>query len=461
MKALCMCIELFLWYNETMLTDTIVAISTALSEAAISIVRLSGPMALDIINQLFNKDLSQSKTFTMHYGQIHDPFTGQFVDEVLVSVFRAPKTFTTEDMIEINCHGGVVVTRQILTLCLSLGARHAERGEFTQRAFLNGRIDLAQAESTLDMIQAPSIQASQMAGLGIMGSVRRLIEPLMVHIMDMIAHIETNIDYPEYTDVQELTQEQLLPRALEFKERVQQILKQAQTGQIVREGLKTVIVGKPNVGKSSLLNALLEEDKAIVTDIAGTTRDLVEGWIRLENVTLHLIDTAGLRETDEVVEKIGIDKTKEALHQAQLVIVVIDGSTNLSDDDQRLLEETKNLNRIVVYNKSDLGQLFDDGLVISAQNNLIQPLIDEINSRYKETTELINQPLLSNQRQISLMRQAQLSIEKVIEGCEMELELDLINIDLTACYKSLASILMPVDEVNVIGEIFTRFCLGK
>jgi len=444
-----------------MLQDTIVAISTSLAEAAISIVRMSGPDSIEIINKLFNKDLSEADSFTIHYGQITDPYSGNFVDEVLVSVFKAPKTFTTEDIIEINCHGGVVVTRQILTLCLSLGARLAEKGEFTQRAFLNGRIDLSQAEATLDMIQAPSTQATQLAGQGIMGSVKRLIEPLMVHIMDMIAHIETNIDYPEYTDVEELTHEELLPRAYDFKQQVQQILRQAQTGKIVKEGLKTVIVGKPNVGKSSLLNALLEEDKAIVTDIAGTTRDLVEGWIRLENVTLHLIDTAGLRETDEVVEQIGIDKTKQALHQAELAIVVIDGSEVLSEDDKKLLEDTKDLNRIVVYNKSDLGELYDDGIVISAQNNQIEPLITEINDRYKETVNLINTPLLSNERQISLMRQAHDSIERVIEGCEMGLELDLVNIDLTACYKQLASILMPVDEVNVIGEIFSRFCLGK
>ena len=444
-----------------MLQDTIVAISTSLAEAAISIVRMSGPDSIEIINKLFNKDLSEADSFTIHYGQITDPYSGNFVDEVLVSVFKAPKTFTTEDIIEINCHGGVVVTRQILTLCLSLGARLAEKGEFTQRAFLNGRIDLSQAEATLDMIQAPSTQATQLAGQGIMGSVKRLIEPLMVHIMDMIAHIETNIDYPEYTDVEELTHEELLPRAYDFKQQVQQILRQAQTGKIVKEGLKTVIVGKPNVGKESLLNALLEEDKAIVTDIAGTTRDLVEGWIRLENVTLHLIDTAGLRETDEVVEQIGIDKTKQALHQAELAIVVIDGSEILSEDDKKLLEDTKDLNRIVVYNKSDLGELYDDGIVISAQNNQIEPLITEINDRYKETVNLINTPLLSNERQISLMRQAHDSIERVIEGCEMGLELDLVNIDLTACYKQLASILMPVDEVNVIGEIFSRFCLGK
>lgn len=444
-----------------MLNDTIVAISTALQEAAISIVRLSGNQAIDIVNQLFSKDLSQEPTYSVHYGILKDPVTKEFVDEVIVTLFRGPKSFTCEDIVEINCHGGVVITRQILTLCLSLGARLAEKGEFTQRAFLNGRIDLAQAESTLDMIEAPSLQATQLAGAGMMGSVKKLIDPLMVSIMDMIAHIETNIDYPEYTDVEQLTQEELLPKALDFKERVQKILKQAQSGKVIKEGLKTVIVGKPNVGKSSLLNALLEEDKAIVTDIAGTTRDLVEGWIRLENVTLHLIDTAGLRETSEVVEKIGIDKTKQVITEAELIIVVLDGSQPLSSEDEWLLNETKDQNRIIVYNKKDISEHHSDELWISAQNMEIQELIDEINHRYQDTQELIKKPILTNERQIALMRQSLDSIEKVIEGCELGLELDLVNIDLTNCYKSLASILMPVDEVNVISEIFSRFCLGK
>lgn len=444
-----------------MIKDTIVAISTALSEAAISIIRLSGDSAIDIINQMFNKDLTKAKHYSIHYGQLHDPYTKEFVDEVIISVFRGPKSYTCEDIVEINCHGGVVVTRQILTLCLSLGARLAEKGEFTQRAFLNGRIDLAQAESTLDMIQAPSQQATQLAGQGILGSVKKLVNPLMDSIMDIIAHIETNINYPEYTDVEELTQQEVLPQALEFKSKVEKILKQAQSGKVIKEGLKTVIVGKPNVGKSSLLNALLEEEKAIVTDIAGTTRDLVEGWIRLENVTLHLIDTAGYHETDELVEKIGIDKTKQVLAEAELIIVVLDGSQNLSEEDKWLLNETQDRNRIVVYNKKDLSERTDNQIWISAQQQDISELIKEINSRYQDTVQLVKQPLLTNERQISLMRQALNHIDKVIEGCEMGLELDLVNLDLTACYKALASILMPVDEVNVISEIFSRFCLGK
>lgn len=444
-----------------MLNDTIVAISTALSESAISIVRMSGPEAIEIADKLYSKDISKAKTYSIHFGHIIDPSDESFVDEAIISIFRGPKSFTCEDIVEINCHGGVVVTKHILTLCLSLGARLAIEGEFTQRAFLNGRIDLSQAEAILDMIHAPSLQATQLAGQQIQGSVKKLIEPLMTHIMDMVAHIETNINYPEYTDVEELTDQELLPKAYDFKDRVEKILRQAQTGKIVREGLKTVIVGKPNVGKSSLLNALLEEDKAIVTEIEGTTRDLVEGWIRLENVTLHLIDTAGLRETDEVVEKIGIDKSKQALKEAELVIVMLDGSRELSEQDNWLLEETKDQNRIVVYNKKDLVNPSDDKLWISAQQGEISALVDEINERYQDHQQLLKQPLLTNERQISLMRKAYDHILQVIEGCEMGLELDLVNIDLVSCYKALSAILTPNEEVNVLGEIFSRFCLGK
>ena len=444
-----------------MLNDTIVAISTALSEAAISIVRLSGSDSIEIVNKMFTRDLTQIKSFSGAYGQIIDPVSKKVIDEAIINVYRGPKSYTCEDIVEINCHGGVVVTKQVLGLCLGLGCRMAENGEFTQRAFLNGRIDLSQAEATLDMIEAPSVQASELAAKGIGGSVKKLVEPLMVHIMDIIAHIETNIDYPEYTDVDELTSEEVLPRAIEFKSKVLEILEHAKTGQIIREGLKTVILGRPNVGKSSLLNALLEEEKAIVTDIAGTTRDLVEGWVRLKNVTLHLIDTAGLRETSDVVEKIGIDRSKKAMSEAELVIVLLDGSAPLNHEDQWLLDETVNMNRIVVTNKSDAGYIFDNTIGISALHGDISGLVDEINRRYENAIILTQQPLLSNQRQIGLMNQAFYSIERVIDGIQMGLELDLINIDLTACYKQLASILIPVDEVDVMSEIFSRFCLGK
>lgn len=442
------------------LTDTIVAISTALDEAAISIVRMSGSEAVEIANKVFSKDLTDVKSFSAHYGQIKDPLEGVVLDEVIVNVFKAPKTYTCEDIVEINCHGGIVVTKQILTLLLSQGARMAEPGEFTQRAFLNGRIDLAQAEATLDIIEAPSEHASQFAAMGIAGSVKRLIEPLTSKMMDVIAHIETNIDYPEYTDIEQLTHEQVLPLSYEIKDEMEVILKRAQTGQIVKEGLKTVILGKPNVGKSSLLNALLEEDKAIVTDIAGTTRDLVEGWIRLENVSLHLIDTAGLRETEDVVEKIGIDRTKEALEKAQLAIVVLDASEQLDEQDEMILDMTKDMDRFVVYNKSDLVDKNNE-MSISAMLGDVTSLVDAINKKYQDTQVVLNNPTLANERQIGLMKQAYESLLRAIEAGEMGIELDLVNIDLTASYTQLRSILSPQGEINLLGEIFSRFCLGK
>ena len=443
------------------LTDTIVAISTALDEAAISIVRMSGSEAIDIANKVFSKDLKRAKTFSAHYGQVVDPSTHKVLDEAIVNVFLAPKTYTCEDIVEINCHGGIVITKHILTLLLAQGARMAEPGEFTQRAFLNGRIDLAQAEATLDMIEAPSVQATEFAAQGIAGSVKKLIEPLISKMMDVIAHIETNIDYPEYTDIEQLTHEQVLPLSYELRAEMETILKRAQTGQIVKEGLKTVILGKPNVGKSSLLNAMLEEEKAIVTDIAGTTRDLVEGWIRLENVALHLIDTAGLRETEDVVEKIGIDRTKEALKKAQLAIVVLDASQELDEEDLAILELTKEVDRFVVYNKSDLATLKSDQLNISAIHGDVQSLVKAINKKYQDTQSVLSNPTLANERQIGLMKQAYDSLQRAIDASEMGVELDLVNIDLTTSYTQLSSILQPQGEINLLGEIFSRFCLGK
>lgn len=443
------------------LTDTIAAISTALDESAISIVRMSGPEAIDIANQLFSKDLSRVKTFTAHYGEIKDPHTHKMVDEVIINVFRAPKTYTKEDIVEINCHGGILVTKQILTLLLSMGARMAEPGEFTQRAFLNGRIDLTQAEATMDIIEAPTHQATEFAAQGISGSVKKLIEPLISQIMDIIAHIEVNIDYPEYEDIEQLTNETLLPKSEALLAEMGKVLAKAQTGKLIKEGVRTVILGKPNVGKSSLLNALLDEEKAIVTNIPGTTRDLVEGWIRLENIALHLVDTAGLRETDDVIERIGIDKTKEALTQAQLAIVVLDASQPLDEQDHWILKQTENMDRFVIYNKSDLIEEQTEGLYVSAITQDVESLVAAINEKYKETKVALSEPTLANERQIGLMRQSYDSLSKAVEALKMGIELDLVNIDLTDSYKQMASILQPAGEINILGEIFSRFCLGK
>lgn len=444
-----------------MITDTIVAIITALQESAINVLRISGVDAIDIVNQIFSRDLEHVASHTVHYGHIIDPVNKQVVDEVLVSVFRAPRTYTREDVVEISCHGGVLVTKKVLSLCLSVGARMAEPGEYTQRAFLNGRIDLSQAESVMELIQAPNEFAQELAISGVQGNVRKLIEPLIERLIQMIANIEVNIDYPEYDDVEVLTEAVILPEAKRFLEDLGKILKESQSGRIMKEGVKTVILGKPNVGKSSILNVLLEEDKAIVTEIAGTTRDLVEGWIRLENVALHLIDTAGLRDTGDRIEQIGIEKSRKALESAELVIVVFDASRARDQEDIDLLEATKHKERIIVYNKKDLVNREPDGLYVSALEGDVHELVDEINKRYVEHTKALTKPTLSNERHIAQVQKSYLAMQRALEALEFGMELDLVTIDLNESYVELASIIKPKKDINVLDEIFARFCLGK
>ncbi len=444
-----------------MIKDTIVAISTALQEGAISIVRLSGDEAIEIVDRIFSRDLKKVKSHSITYGMIIDPDTNKTIDECLVSVFKAPRSFTTEDVVEINCHGGIFVTRKIMSLCLAYGARLARNGEFTQRAFLNGRIDLTQAEAVMDILEANNEKKASMAIDALKGSVHELIDPLINDLVNLIAHVEVNIDYPEYDDVEQLTQEVVLPQAIFFKQRLEEILRKAQSGRLMKNGVKTVILGKPNAGKSSLLNAFLEEEKAIVTDVAGTTRDLVEGVINLDNITLHLIDTAGVRETEDKVEKIGIEKTLQALQEAELVIVVLDGSSPLDDQDQQLLQLTENKNRIVVTNKTDLDTVFVEGILISAKENKIQNLIDEINNRYAEHTFAINETVLNNDRQIALVMKAKEAMQQAITALENGIELDLVTIDFQECYQALKEILGQATREDLLDVLFSRFCLGK
>lgn len=443
-----------------MLNDTIAAISTANQDGAISIVRCSGDDAIAICNQIFSKDLSKVDSHRVSYGFIHDPNTKEDIDEVLVSVFKAPKTFTREDVVEINCHGGTFVTKKILSCLLACGARLAEKGEFTRRAFLHGRIDLTQAEAINDLIQAKNQDHIKVAMKGIKGSVAILLEPLIQNLLDIIANIEVNIDYPEYEDVEQLTNEKVLPMAKQWIFDIKEILKKSESGKIVREGIKTVIVGKPNVGKSSLLNALLEEEKAIVTEIAGTTRDLVEGHIQLNHCMLNLIDTAGIRETEDVVEKIGIDRSLKAINEAQLVIVVLDGTKPLDEEDEQLLNLTENKTRIIVYNKNDLCEV-SDGLSISAQQGSIQPLIQAIEKMFENHLIALVEPTLNNERQIGLMNKALLSMKQAIEALENGMELDLVTIDLQESYNSLKEILGEVSRDDLLDTLFTNFCLGK
>ena len=449
-------------YNECMITDTIVAIITALQESAVSVIRLSGPDAIAIANKIFSRNLEKAQSHTVHYGYIIDPYTKNNVDEVLVSVFKAPKTYTREDVVEISCHGGVLVTKKVLEICLGQGARMANPGEFTQRALLNGRIDLSQAESVMDLIQAPNVFAQELALSGVQGSVKKLINPLLEQLIQIIANIEVNIDYPEYDDVRVLTEAVILPLSKQFLLDLEKILKESSSGKIMKDGVKTVILGKPNVGKSSILNVLLDEDKAIVTDIAGTTRDLVEGWIRLDKVALHLVDTAGLRDTGDIIEQIGIEKSRKALETAELVIVVFDASKARDQDDLDLLKATENKERILVYNKEDLVDNREDGAIyVSALDGNIDELVNEINNRYAEHTIALTRPTLSNQRHISAVQRSFFAMQRAIEALEFGMELDLVTIDLNESYVELASVVMPKEDINVLDEIFARFCLGK
>lgn len=444
-----------------MLKDTIAAIATANQDGAISIIRMSGDQAIDIANMIYSKDLLNAASHTIQYGYIIDPLTKATVDEVLVSIFRAPKTFTRENIVEINCHGGRFITRRILQLILASGARLAEKGEFTKRAFLNGRIDLTQAEAINDIIQADNNSNAKLAIDGIRGSIKKLLDPLIAELLDIIANIEVNIDYPEYDDVIHLTNQILMPKALAWTHRIEEILRKAESGQLIKEGIKTAIIGKPNVGKSSLLNALLEEDKAIVTDIAGTTRDIVEGSIHLEGITLHLIDTAGIRDTSDVVEKIGIERSLKAAQEAQLVIVVLDGSKPLDEEDHMLLDMVKDKTSIVVYNKADLMQDTSHELRISAAHKDITKLVDEIHKMFDKQLLMIQEPVLSNDRQIAKMIQAQNAMARAIRAMHMEVEVDLIELDIQEAYTSLKEILGEVHREDLLDTLFTNFCLGK
>lgn len=438
--------------------DTIAAISTADAMGAVSIIRISGNEAIEIASHLIQKDLHQAKGYTIHYGTICE--NGEPVDEVLVSLFRSPRSYTGEDVVEINCHGGVYLTRRVLSLVLGSGARLARRGEFTERAFLNGKMDLTQAEGVNDLIKAKDERNARSAIHSMKGSVARLIAPLEEELTQIIANIEVNIDYPEYDDVKQLTEEEILPAARRWLKEIHEMIEKAKGAALMKEGIDTVILGRPNVGKSSLLNALLEEDKAIVTDIAGTTRDLVEGQVKIGSVILNLIDTAGIRESDNAIEQIGIQKSLEALDKAQLVIVVLDGSAVLTEDDQKLLDLTKDRQRIVVYNKKDIRDS-GNAVSVSAMNKDISALAEEIQRMYETQLQYADSDTLNNERQIGLAMQAEKSMQDAVRTLEEGMELDLSTIDLEKAWTALKEMTGKAGKEDLLDEIFSRFCLGK
>lgn len=438
--------------------DIIVAVATSRLEAAISIIRLSGKDVIAFVQQFFTGKIINKESHTITYGYIKD--NGEKIDEVLVNIYRGKRTFTGEEMVEINCHGGVYITNRIVDICLHHGARLAERGEFSKRAFLNGRIDLSQAEAISDIITAKNSYASSLALKGIQGSISHFIKDLKEELIQIITQIEVNIDYPEYEDVEQLTTNDLLPKTNEWLTKIDRILARVQTGQMLKKGIDTIIVGKPNVGKSSLLNALLEEDKAIVTDIAGTTRDLVEGQIHIGSVQLNLIDTAGIHESSDKIEQIGIEKSQERLKDAKLVLLVFDGSKEWDEEDKQLLELTKDKMRLIIYNKLDKTEANKDGIWISAANKEIQPLIDALENLYHEDL-LKEDPLLSNERQIGLLNQAKEDMLRAKEAMDMMVEPDLIEIDIQAAHDHLKEILGEVHREDLLDTLFSKFCLGK
>lgn len=451
--------------------DTITAISTPLGEGAIGIVRLSGTDALAIAQSVFKgKNLEQVASHTINYGHIIDPKTGTIIDEVMVSVMLAPKTFTRENVVEINTHGGIAVTNEILQLLIRQGARMAEPGEFTKRAFLNGRVDLTQAEAVMDIIRAKTDKAMTIAVKQLDGSLSQLINDTRQEILNTLAQVEVNIDYPEYDDVEEMTTALLREKTQEFQSLLENLLRTAKRGKILREGLSTAIIGRPNVGKSSLLNNLLREDKAIVTDIAGTTRDVIEEYVNIKGVPLKLVDTAGIRETDDLVEQIGVERSKKALQEADLVLLVLNASEKLTDQDRALLNLSQDSNRIILLNKTDLEQkieleqLPDDYIPISVLTNQNINLIeDRINQLFFDNAGLVEQDAtyLSNTRHISLIEKAVQSLEAVNDGLALGMPVDLLQVDLTRTWEILGEITGDAAPDELITQLFSQFCLGK
>lgn len=447
------------------MNDTIVAISTALGEGAISIIRVSGDDAIKIINPLFDgKDLEKASSHTINYG--HIVYNDEIIDEVLLSIMKAPKTYTKEDVIEINTHGSIAVVNKIMEILLLEGCRLAEPGEFTKRAFLNGRIDLTESEGVMDLINSETELTRKMAINELSGNVSRLITDTREDIISLISNIEVNIDYPEYEDIEVVTINKIREKVREIKEKLLKTLKLSEDGKILKDGIKTVILGKPNVGKSSLLNALLEEEKAIVTDVKGTTRDIVEGSILVGGVKLNLIDTAGVRKSDDIVEKIGIEKSLNLIDEAELVLLILDASCPLSEEDKYLLEKTKDKKRIIIMNKIDLklnNSYMDDVIKISAKNNEgIENLKDAIKELFNVGTFMSkNLTFFTNVRQISLLKSAIKSLEDVEQGIKEEREIDMIEIDLKLVWEKLGDIIGANYTEELIDNLFSRFCLGK
>lgn len=451
------------------MNDTIAAISTALGVGAISIVRMSGKDSISIANSIFSgKDLEKVATHTINYGFIKD--NDEIIDEVLVSVMKAPHTYTTEDIVEINCHGGITTTNKVLETLLKHGARLAEPGEFTKRAFLNGRIDLTKSEAVMDLLESKTESARKLAINSLQGKTALLVDNFRDKIKQLISSIEVNIDYPEYYDIEVVTLEKIKEETANMKQELENIIKESENSKIIKNGIDTLIIGRPNVGKSSILNKFLDEEKAIVTDIAGTTRDIVEGQVMLDNIVLNIIDTAGIRQTEDKVEKIGVEKSLSLIDKADLVIVVLNSNEKLTLEDIEILEKTKDKNTIVVLNKNDLDRnieldkLKDYNLVSTNTNDLEG--IDALKNKIKEMFNLEqistkDYNYLTNVRQISLAKNAYQKLIDVETGLKDNLPVDMIEIDLRDCFDILGQITGKTYSDEIIDNLFERFCVGK
>ena len=453
------------------MNDTICAIATSQGIGAIAIIRISGEDSIKVVNKIFKgKDLEKVESHTINYGHITDG--DKIIDEVLVSVMKAPKSFTAEDTVEINTHGGISPTNKVLELLLENGCRLAEPGEFTKRAFLNGRIDLLEAEAVMDMINSKTDAQRQMAINQIGGKVSDLINSLRSDMVQIISNINVNIDYPEYDDVDIITNEILIPKITSLKARIEKILKESENGKIIKEGIKTSIVGRPNVGKSSLLNALLEEDKAIVTDIAGTTRDIVEGQITINGILLNMIDTAGIRKTEDKIEAIGVEKSFKMIDDSELVLLMLNNNENLSNDIKEIIEKIKEKHYIAIINKIDLesklnrdelGIPLDKIVEISVKENKgIDDLKEKIVKMFNiDELETKDPTYLNNSRSISILKRCLKSINDIEYGLKNNMPIDMIELDIKNIWEELGTINGTTYEEELLDEMFQRICLGK
>ena len=453
------------------MNDTICAIATSQGVGAIAIIRVSGDYSISIVNKIFKgKDLTKVDSHTINYGHIID--NDEVIDEVLVSVMKSPRTFTVEDIVEINTHGGIAPTNRVLELLLENGCRLAEPGEFTKRAFLNGRIDLLEAEAVMDMIDAKTETQRKMAANQIDGKTSSLINELRDDMVQIISNINVNIDYPEYDDVDIITNDVLIPKITKLKDKIKKILKESENGKIIKDGIKTSIIGRPNVGKSSLLNALLQEDKAIVTNIAGTTRDIVEGQISINGILLNMIDTAGIRETDDIIEAIGVEKSLKIMEDSDLILFMLNNNEELTDDIKELLEKVRNKKYLVLINKIDLdNKLNREDLIVdkdrvielSITNNkgieeLKEKIIELFNLNELETKD---PTYLSNSRSISILKRCLKRVEDIEDSLNNNMPIDMIELDIKNIWEELGTINGSTYEEELLDEMFSRFCLGK